>query len=156
MQIRKANESDVAGCVAIIEARRLRYAEYEPRFWKKAANSGEMSKLWFAHLFARPENVVLVAVEGPTLLGFVIAVNYPAPPIVDLPGKNALIDDFAVISDERWMDVGTPLLAACKEALKTLGYIQIVVIGAPKDVAKTAFLEQADLSLASTWWTAGL
>jgi len=36
------------------------------------------------------------------------------------------------------------------------GYTQIVVVGVRQDVEKTAFLEAANLSLASTWWTSGL
>ena len=153
MQVRDATHEDVADCVKLIEARRRRYAEFEPRFWRKAENSAEMSTMWFAHLFASPDNVALVAVEGDAVVGFIIATNFPAPPVVDLGGKNALVDDFAVEADERWADVGPTLLAACKERLRERGYVQIVVVGAAKDEAKMTFLGMAELSLASTWWT---
>jgi predicted N-acetyltransferase YhbS len=156
MQVRTATAEDVAACVELIEARRLTYEQFQPRFWKKAANSADMSRLWFAHLFAKADTVALVAVEGAAIVGFIIGANFPPPPVVELAGKNALIDDFAVASESRWADVGPALLTACKARLKALGYVQIVVVGARQDAPKTAFLDAADLSLASTWWTAGI
>ena len=155
MRVRKALEDDVAACVDLVEARREQYERYEPRFWKKAAGSARMSRMWFAHLFAQTDNVALVAEEAGRIVGFIVATNYPAPPVFDPGGRNALIDDFLVIADDRWADVGAALFAACREALKELGFAQLVVVGAAKDAAKTAFLKATDLSLASTWWTAG-
>ena len=156
MQVRSATDEDVAACVSLIEARRLKYAGFEPRFWKKAANSAEMSARWFAHLFKQSDVVALVAVQSGLVVGFIIGTNFPPPPVVELDGKNAVIDDFAVQSDELWPDVGQALLIACKERLKTLGYVQVVVVGADKDAAKMSLLRSQDLSLASTWWTAAL
>ncbi|HEY3637706.1 MAG TPA: GNAT family N-acetyltransferase [Rhizomicrobium sp.] len=157
MQVRAAAGRDVEACVDLVEARRRRYAEFEPRFWKKSASSAALSRKWFAHLITQTDVVAFVAEEDGRVIGFIIGTNFPPPPVIDLQGgKNAVIDDFAVVSDDRWSDVGPMLFDACKDRLKELGYTQIVVIGADKDNAKTAFLKTTQLSLASTWWTAGL
>jgi hypothetical protein len=99
MRVIRGSNDEVAACVGLIEARRERYERYEPRFWHRAANSAQMSQSWFAHLFAQPETVALVAEEAGCIVGFVVATHYPAPPVYDPGGRTALIDDFAVIAD---------------------------------------------------------
>lgn len=53
MTIRQARVDDVQACVALIEACRLTYQGYQPRFWHKAADSGTMSTGWYTQLFAQ-------------------------------------------------------------------------------------------------------
>lgn len=153
MQIRRATNSDVPSCVALVEARREEYESYEPRFWKKAVTSAASTLPWFEKLFADERSTAFVADEDGLVVGFLIAREFPTPPVYDPGGPTALIDDFCVASTNRWQDVGAALLQQAKSELNKRGFAQLVVVGARQDTAKTAFLSQSDLSLASTWWT---
>ncbi len=152
MELRKAKTGDVAECVELVEARRLRYEKFEPQFWRRADDSRNITVDWFTTLFSDADVLSLVAVEESAIVGFLIARDVPAPPVYNPGGPTALVDDFCVAED-RWMDVGGNLLTRAKEELRSRGCVQIVVVGANKDIEKTAFLESANLSLASTWWT---
>lgn len=156
MQIRSATIMDAPRCVELVEMRRVEYEAYQPRFWKKAKNSANSTLPWFETLFGASNNVCFIAVESDSVVGFVIARPFPTPPVYDPGGQTALIDDFCVVSKERWQDVGQALLNATKDTLSQRGFAQIIVVGARQDTAKTEFFNQADLSLASTWWTTGL
>jgi len=155
MQVRSATTEDVPACIAIIQPYRARLAGYEPFFWNPAANAAAMSTMWFAHLFTTAD-VAIVAEEDGAVVGFLIATHVPSPPIFDIPGKTALIDDFMIADQARWDEIGGALLAEARRVLAEKGYAQIVVVNAAKDPDKTAFLEKADLSLASQWWTAAV
>lgn len=153
MQIRRPTNSDVPSCVALVEVRREEYENYEPRFWKKAVTSAASTLPWFEKLFADERTIAFVADEDGLVVGFMIAREFPTPPVYDPGGASALIDDFCVASANRWHDVGALLLQEAKSELNRRGFAQLVVVGARQDIAKTAFLGQSDLSLASTWWT---
>jgi hypothetical protein len=155
MLIRRSELKDVSACVALIEARRRKYEEYQPRFWRKSGDSASLSEKWFAHLFGNDDVTSLVADDQGRIRGFLIATSFPAPPVYDPGGPNALIDDF-VVEPGCWTAVGTSLLGEAKKLLRDRGFVQIVVVGARQDVEKTDFLDATDLSLASTWWTACL
>ena len=152
MELRKANSSDVVECVDLVEARRLRYEEFEPQFWKRADDSRITTIDWFSHLFNSADVLSLVATEETAVVGFLIARDAPVPPVYNPGGPTALVDDFCV-AEGRWMDVGRNLLIRVKEELRSRGTVQVVVVGADKDIEKTALLETEKLSLASTWWT---
>ena len=156
MKIRKATYADATQCVALVENRRAEYENYQPRFWKKSATSAASTLPWFEKLFSDERSVALVAIEDSLIVGFLIAREFPTPPVYDPGGSTALIDDFCVAVKDRWQDVGAALLQKAKAELNRLGFAQVVVVGARQDAAKTAFLSQADLSLASTWWTASV
>ncbi|RON59225.1 N-acetyltransferase, partial [Pseudomonas fluorescens] len=94
MQIRNASKEDALRCVELVEARRKEYENYEPRFWKKAANSAASTLSWFEKLFSDEHNVSLVAVENTLIVGFLIAREFPTPQVYDPGGATALIDDF--------------------------------------------------------------
>lgn len=154
MIIREAGTRDVIACVALVETRRQIYEQYEPRFWKKATNSGASTNDWFCQLLDDASTVGLVAEEGGTIVGFLIAREFPTPPAYEPGGPTALIDDFCVVAADRWIDVGAQLVKTVRTELRRRGFAQIIVVGADKDLAKKEFLESTDLSLASTWWTA--
>lgn len=153
MTIRQARVDDVQACVALIEACRLTYQGYQPRFWHKAADSGAMSAGWYTQLFARDDVIALVAETDDQVRGFLVAAPYPVPPVYDPGGPNALIDDFAV-QRGLWDTIGRALLAEARIRLRSLGFAQVVVVSARQDAEKSALLDATDLSLASTWWTA--
>ena len=151
--IRIAEADDVEACVQLAEARRAIYETFQPRFWRRAENAAEMSRLWFAHLFAKEEVLALVAELDGEVRGFLIAQPTPSPPVYDPGGRTALIDDFVVAPDQG-VTVGAPLLNEARLRLRAADFAQIVVVSARQDEDKTRLLESTDLSLASTWWTA--
>ena len=130
----------------------MRYEELEPQFWRRADDSRITTIEWFTKLFSDVDMISLVATEESVVVGFLIARDAPVPPVYKPGGPTALVDDFCVV-EGRWMDVGKHLLLRAKEALRAYGWAQILVVGAHKDIEKMSFLESADLSLASTWWT---
>ncbi|MDF1749290.1 MAG: GNAT family N-acetyltransferase [Alphaproteobacteria bacterium] len=156
MQIRRVTSADAMSCVKLAEARRVEYQNYEATFWKKAENSAISTLRWFETLFSDDQNVAYVAIDDAVVVGFIIAREFPTPPVYDPGGATALIDDFCVASKNRWKDIGAALLQETKLELCRRGFAQIVVVGAAKDLAKTEFLNETGLSLASTWWTTAL
>ena len=140
-------------CVQLADARRALYETFEPRFWRRATNAAEMSRMWFAHLFAKEDVLALVAEIDGEVRGFLIAQPTPSPPVYDPGGRTALIDDFVVAPDQ-WETVGAQLLGEARQRLRAADFAQIVVVSARQDEDKTRLLESTDLSLASTWWTA--
>ena len=154
MIVRRARAEDVPACVRLVELRRRRYETFEPRFWKKAAGSEKSTIDWFTQLFDDDKSVSVVASNEANILGFLIARDIPVPPVYEPGGPTALIDDFCV-AEGKWGDVGTQILRFARRELRARGFVQIVVVGATRDDEKTAFLKSTDLSLASTWWTAG-
>lgn len=151
--VRACLPGDVSAMAGIAEARRVRYEAFEPLFWKKAQDSLEMSRAFFAHLIGQSDTLCLVAEADEQTVGFLIATTARVPPVV-APGTTAMIDDFCVAEPDLWGQVGPLLLDAARATLRENGFAQIVVVCGFKDVEKTAFLERQDLSLASTWWTA--
>ena len=154
MHIREAKAEDVPACVEMIEARRLQYQGYEPAFWKKADDSAETTGPFFEMLFGKEENVCLAAEEAGKQVGFLIALPLRVPPVYDPGGPAATIDDFCVISEDRWADIGAALLAEARSRLRARGVSQVVVVCGHKDAAKSAMLRQTDMSLTTDWWTA--
>jgi GNAT superfamily N-acetyltransferase len=145
----------MAACAAMAEARRVRYAAFEPVFGRRKPGSEAMSAQWFAHLLSRPETVFLMAEWGGSPTGFLIASPVPTPPVFDA-GPTAVVDDFCVEDPALWPSVGQALLREARTRLKDRGIRQIVVVSGDKDVEKTAFLASERLSLASTWWVAAV
>lgn len=141
--------------VAMIERRRLRYQTYKPVFWKKAANSAEASLGWFAQMIESGV-IAFTALEDGKVAGFVFANETREPPVVDPGGTTVTLDDYCVVHEDRWHDVGLALLDAVKEAGGARGWRQVVVISAEKDISKSEFLKASGLSIASTWWTTPL
>lgn len=137
----------------LVEAKRKEYENYGPRFWRRSSNSAASTLPWFEKLFSDERNVALVATEDGLVVGFLIAREFPTPPVYDPGGPTALIDDFCVATKDRWQDVGAVLLQHAKAELNRRGFAQVVVVCAKQDSAKSAFLSQANLSLSSTWWT---
>ncbi|WP_246618046.1 hypothetical protein [Rhizobium populisoli] len=61
---------------------------------------------WFEKLFADERIVFLVAVESLSVVGFLIAQEFPTPPVYDPGGATALIDDFCVTAKDRCRMLG--------------------------------------------------
>lgn len=151
--IRYAAEADLAAMVALIEQRRFEYEQYEPVFWKKASDSAEKTEPFFKSLLTNERATALVAYDDEQLVGFLIAINTPAPPVYEPGGTTILVDDFCVADASLWPSVGRSLLDQLEVIGREAGWRQYVVVSGKADQSKSEFLTSTHLSLASTWWT---
>jgi GNAT superfamily N-acetyltransferase len=153
MEIRKSKASDLDAIVVLVERNRRQYQKYQPTFWRKAANSAEITRGFFTKLLSEPETFFLVALEGSQMLGFLIARKFPAPPVFDPGGATYLVDDFCVLEPHHWLTIGEALLSHASTLIHEAGAAQILVVGADRDLAKAEMLRRSDLTIASNWWT---
>jgi GNAT superfamily N-acetyltransferase len=150
--IQPAQEAHVPAMVALSEQKRAEYAAYQPLFWRKAVNSADVQTPYFRRLLTQENMLALVALEGETVVGFVIAAVVPAPPVYDPGGLTCLIDDFCVAQPEQWPTVGRALLAAVTAQAAERGACQAVVVCGHRDEPKRALLRSAGLSISSEWY----
>jgi GNAT superfamily N-acetyltransferase len=153
LDVRKAETTDIKAAVELVERSRRQFQKYQPTFWRKAANSAAATEKFFVHLLTEPDAFFLVAIEGIRLEGFLIARKFAAPPVFDPGGDTYLIDDFCVAEPHLWLSVGEALLSHATTLIHEHGGVQIVVVAADRDLAKTEMLRRSDLSIASNWWT---
>ena len=155
MIIRPAAVDDVPQMVVLIEAKRRQYQTYNPEFWKKAANSAELSAPYFRTMVTDQSWCVLCAVDGTELLGFISAREVPVPPVYDAI-RACLVDDFTVSDGGAWKQTGRALLDRFKDEARARGWRQVVVICGNLDAAKADMLRDAGLILNTNWWTVRL
>jgi ribosomal protein S18 acetylase RimI-like enzyme len=153
MEIRRATASDLGAVIAIIESQRRQYQKFQPTFWHKAADSPAATNTFFTKLLGEPQTYFLVATEGSQILGFLIARQFPVPPVFAPAGDTYLIDDFAMLEARHWLSIGEALLSHVSTLLHEHGAAQIVAVCADRDLAKAEVLRRSDLSIASNWWT---
>jgi GNAT superfamily N-acetyltransferase len=153
LDVRRAESTDITAAVELVERSRRQFQKYQPTLWRKAANSAAATEPFFTRLLGEPDTLFLVAVEGSRLEGFLIARKFPAPPVFDPGGDTWLIDDFSVAEPHLWLSVGEALLSHATTLIHEHGGVQIVVVSADRDLAKTEMLRRSDLSIASNWWT---
>jgi len=138
-----------------MEQKRLRYAAYQPTYWRVAADAVERQRPYLREVLAQPDTVAFVAEgDGPDLTAALIARVAPAPAVYAPGGPTLAIDDFWVVDEELWQSVGRALLdKAEQEARERFGAAQIVVVCGQPDEPKRALLRAAGLTVASEWWT---
>ena len=139
--------------VRLAEARRTEYEPHQPVFWRKALDSKERQRDWFAALLDDPSAICLVLENDGELEGMLIGSVAPAPAVYNPGGLTCTVDDFVVRAPELWAEAGAALLDQLMTKLKDRGAAQIVVVCGHHDAAKRIFLESRDLSIASEWWT---
>ena len=154
-KLRRAAAEDVAAIVDMLQMKRLRYANYQPTFWRVAPDAVDKQRAYLREVLERPNTVAFVAESADAILtGVAIAQVVPAPAVYAPGGPNCEIDDYWVRDEETWENVGQALLAeVAKEAKETFGAVQAVVVCAQRDESKRAMLRAAGLTVASEWWT---
>ncbi|GHA12702.1 N-acetyltransferase [Devosia pacifica] len=152
VEVRNCEVADLAAVIDILQARRAEHERYEPVFWKISEDAAASSKAFLATVLEDEESLCLVAMESGILVGFLFARPMPTPPVYDA-GPTAVIDDFYMLSPDRWITAGVALIENAKQRLSEKGIKQIVAVSAYKDNAKMVFLRQQGLSLASAWFT---
>jgi GNAT superfamily N-acetyltransferase len=153
LDVRKATTTDIKTAVELAEKNRRQFQKYQPTFWHKSARSAAATETLFVRLVTEPDTFFLVAVEGGQQQGFVIARKFPNPPVFDPGGDTWLIDDFCVAEPHLWLSIGEALLSHVSTLIHEHGGVQIVVVSADRDLAKTEMLRRSDLTIASNWWT---
>ena len=153
MDVRKAETTDIAPAVELVERSRRQFQKFQPTFWRKAAKSAAATGTFFAELLVAPDTFFLVSVEAGQQQGFLIARKFTNPPVFDPGGDTWLIDDFCVAEPHLWLSVGEALLSHASTLIHEHGGVQIVVVSADRDLAKTEMLRRSDLTIASNWWT---
>ncbi|MBI2735234.1 MAG: N-acetyltransferase [Rhodospirillales bacterium] len=153
MDVRKATTGDIKAAVELVERSRRQFQKFQPTFWRKAEHSAASTETFFTKLLAEPATLFLVAVESNQHQGFLIARKFPNPPVYDPGGDTWLIDDFCVAEPQLWLSIGEALLSHATTLIHEHGGVQIVVVSADRDLAKTEMLRRSDLTIASNWWT---
>jgi hypothetical protein len=139
--------------VAMVEARRRDNEREQPVLWRKSEWSAALTRVYFTALLFAPSTIMLVAADGPSIGGFLIARGVRAPPVYAVSGRTALVDDFTVASPDLWPSVGALLLDRLRILARASNWRQIVVISAEGDLGKNALVGATGLTVASRWWT---
>ena len=153
IQVETATLDDIDAIVALIETRRQQLADWEPRFWRKAEASADMSKAFLPTLIDDPGSTLLVAYQGSDLVGCLQFKPTFVPPVYDPGGTTWMIDDFVVANDQ-WDAVGTALLSALRSKTTELSQGQLIFPVPYKDDAAMDFFQRQGLSPTTMWWTA--
>lgn len=142
---------DITRMGEIAEKRRREYQEYQPVFWRKAADSRRKHAGHLQQMIRNPEMIVLVAEVDEVIRGYLVGMLVPPPPVYAPGGPTCLIDDFAVATPEEWDTIGADLLQACAVEARMRGAVQTVVVCAHKDHARRAMLGAGGFEIASEW-----
>lgn len=152
LHVRMARLADVPMVIELVERMRARYEVYQPVFWRRAARRVAKSRLYFSFQILNPRTTVLVCERHGLILGCLLALWTPAPPVFDPGGPTITVDDFCMANEADWPAVGGALIDHLRAIGRQRGWYQLVVINAAADLPKTRFLRSIDLSVASTWW----
>jgi GNAT superfamily N-acetyltransferase len=150
--LRDAQSTDVPAIAAIATENRERLAGWEPEFWKLADGGATIHQSFLAVLVENDSVITVVAEQDGRVAGFAIANLIEAPPLYDLDGRTALIDDFGIGDVERWSELGPLLLDAVAERAAMNGAVQTIVITATQDEPRRSMLEGRGLRPTSEWW----
>lgn len=150
--IRKATQQDVPTMVELAEQRHIQYQQYQPTFWRKAADSREKHTPFLSKLVQDERVVALVSERNGVVDGFLIATLVPAPPVYDTGGMTCSIDDFWVADGLDWKQSGKALLDEAMREMKARGAVQTVVVCAHLDESKRVMLAEEGFTIASEWY----
>jgi hypothetical protein len=155
--VRKATQADVPSLVTLSYQKRRFYEKAQPQFWKYAGDHAELSQAkWFEELLTQNDHIILTAMQGDTIVGFIIGKLVAAPEVYNPGGLTLMIDDFCVADESNWPTVGVRLIDKIKLIAKTKGAAQIVVVSGAHDEPKRDFLKSCTLSIASEWYVGGI
>jgi hypothetical protein len=153
-EIREANDGDLDAVLHLAGLRRRRYAAYQPRVWRPARDADAVQRQLLARAMGDPEGILLVAMHGSQVAGFVLARLVQSPAVYDPGGGTCFIDDFAVTNEDLWSTVGVQLLRAAVVRAAARSAVQVFVVAAHLDAAKRWALREAGLAVALETWVA--
>lgn len=97
----------------LASARRKRYAEYQPVFWRPTEDADQVHRPYLAQLVQDHDVITLVSEDAGLITGFLIATIGKAPQVYDADGLTCMIDDFIVTPDP-WATTGHHRSAAAE------------------------------------------
>lgn len=150
--VRKAAPADVPAMVRLAAQRRRIYEQFQPVFWRPAADADEKQSAFFATLLEATDAFAFVHEDAGVVDGFLIGRLVEPPPVYNPGGKACVVDDFWVSDSRRWPRIGTALLAAAEAAGRERGAVQLVAVTAGADEPKRAMLAILGYGLASEWY----
>lgn len=152
MVIREAVAADIDAIVDLLETKRVELESWEPRFWKKAPNSADLSKAFLGSMIDDLNSTILVAdVEG-KIVGCIQFKPTFVPPVYTPGGTTWMIDDF-VVCDGNWEETGSALLKELRSRTINKGDGQLVFPVPAEDTMANSFFVKNGLSATTTWWT---
>ncbi|MFC5343844.1 GNAT family N-acetyltransferase [Brevundimonas staleyi] len=137
--------------MALVDRTRAKYESYQPIFWRRGPDHLARTRCYFRFQILNPRTKTLVCERGTSLVGCLVALPTPAPPIFNPGGPTVTIDDFCVSRDEEWAHAGRALIEKLRQIAERKGWHQLVAVNAAADLPKARFLEGIGLSIASTW-----
>jgi len=152
MVVRKAASGDIAACVEMLTAYRMRLFAWNSRFWNPSALAVPMTQALLAHLVDQAETFLVAERDG--IDGFLIATPIASPPVYDPGGPCVLVDDFCVRDDGLWAEVGGALLDAAWQGWRRRGVARVISVSPEADLIKTAFYQTRGLAPTSRWLSA--
>ncbi len=151
-RVRAAQPFDLPRIVELIEERRQQYEEYQPRFWRRAANPRGKEREHLEELLHDASAIVLVHDRDGRVDGVAVGVLEQAPPMYDPGGLTCIIDDFVVAAQDLWGTVGVELLGAMSRQARRRGAALAVVVSGHLDRQKRAILAVSGFSIFSEWY----
>jgi hypothetical protein len=156
MQIRRAEQHDLADIIRLLSLKRRRLASFEPLMWRVAPDAEKVSEAFLGYLLQQPTTLAFTAHKDGAMYGCVVAQLQASPPVYAPGGLTCLIDDLAVEDGDLGAQAATALLHHTWGEAKLRGAVQTLVVAAEKDAHIAGALRQADLHPASVWWTKAL
>ena len=151
-QIRFAAQADVDAMATLASMRREQYAQYQPVYWRPAADAQDKQRPYFAKLVADDKVICLVSEDAGQVTGFLIATLSQAPGVYDPGGLTCQIDDFVVAPATKWPTTGAELLSTGLAEAGRRGAVQAVVVTGHLDQPKRQAIQACGLEIASEWW----
>lgn len=156
MKIEPATKSDLPAIVSLLSNRRERLSAAEPVFWAKAENAEQMTEAFLGFVLDQAETIALIAKDGDTALGILIAIPFNVPPVYAPPGPTYMIDDFTLADKTLWPDLGPAMIREAEARAKEKGACQLVMVGTIEESERDAPYEAAGFAPVSRWWRKSL
>ena len=147
--VRTAGRRDLDAIHALWRELREEQAKADPRL-ALARESYAQAREHREVILADPRTRLLVAAEGGDVLGYLHAQVDQLDPVYALARVGTLVD-VVVRPDQRRQGIGTRLLEACREWLRSLGLEELrVAVPAFADGAERFFQQAGSVRIAST------
>ena len=151
MTVRPAAVADVEAMEDLADQKRLHYEQYQPVFQRPSQGARRVHSDVLKAMLSKPGALLLVAVDGAGIQGFIAGSLVDAPPVYNPGGKVCAVDDFMVRGPAQWPTVGKALLDAVLAKAKQSGAVLGNVVCGPLDQPKRDFLAGQGFGVASEW-----
>ena len=146
--IYKATKQDVGWMVALSHQKRVSYEKTQPHFWKMADDSDLIQHNYFLEEISKDSVIALCSNDN---LGFIIGKIITPPEVYDT-GKTLMIDDFCVVDEKLWINIGKELLQECIRYGKVEGTRQVLTVCGHHDLPKQQLINKLGLTIVSNWF----